>query len=267
MHWIIGDIHGMLRPLETILRTIPKLDPDPQLVFVGDYVNRGLDSRKVIELLLTVKNATFLRGNHDDIFDEVLHSQSYCENDSQGNPLAAFQWFMQHGLDATLMSYGVDLFELDQLARNPSMAKLMTLMQKVPKPHRQFIRNLQPILEKDGFFVGHGRWNPDDPTDSPKIAEQLEENTRARQRLLWSRFTAEEILRKKAWGRVGYFGHTPVQTYEDLPDKGDSVPITGPDIVLLDTAAAIGTTGRLTAFCHETQKFIQANRFGNLLPS
>src|SRR5687768_11052256 len=122
MHWIIGDIHGMFRPLETILRPIPRLDPDAHLIFVGDYVNRGLDSRKVIELLLTLKNATFLRGNHDDIFDEILHSQSYCENDSQGNPLAAFQWFMQHGLDATLMSYGVDLFELDQLARNPSMA-------------------------------------------------------------------------------------------------------------------------------------------------
>jgi hypothetical protein len=267
MHWIIGDIHGMLRPLQTILRTIPQLDADPRLVFVGDYVNRGLDSRKVIELLLTLENATFLRGNHDDIFDEVLHSQSYCENDSQGNPLAAFQWFMQHGLDATLMSYGADLFELDQLARKPSMASLMTLMQKVPKAHKQFIRNLEPVFEKDGFFVAHGRWNPDDPIDSPSLREQLEASNRARQRLLWSRFTAEEIKREKRWGRVGYFGHTPVQTYEDMPDKGDSVPITGPDIVLLDTAAAIGTTGRLTAYCHETGKFIQANRFGSLLPS
>ena len=267
MHWIIGDIHGMFRPLETILRTIPQLDPDSQLVFVGDYVNRGLDSRKVIELLLTLNNATFLRGNHDDIFDEILHSRSYCENDSQGNPLAAFQWFMQHGLDATLMSYGVDLFELDQLARNPSMAKLLTLMQKVPKTHKQFIRNLQPVVEKGDFFVGHGRWNPDDATDLPGIAEQLEASNRARQRLLWSRFTGEEVRKAKRWGRVGYFGHTPVQSYDDLPDKGDSVPIVGPDIVLLDTAAAIGTTGRLTAYCHETKTFIQANRFGNLLPS
>src|SRR2546425_7853764 len=113
MRWIIGDIHGMLRPLEALLDLIRISDQSPRLLFVGDYVNRGPDSKRVIDLLITLQKSRFIRGNHDDIFDQVLHDRCYAPNASENNRIAAFQWFMQHGLDETLLSYGIDWAELD----------------------------------------------------------------------------------------------------------------------------------------------------------
>ena len=112
MRWIIGDIHGMLRPLQTVLAEVNRRDPWAHLLFVGDYVNRGPDSNGVIELLLTLKNAHFIRGNHDDIFDMILHGSCYVTHPAAPDPLSAFCWFMEHGLADTFISYGIDYAEL-----------------------------------------------------------------------------------------------------------------------------------------------------------
>ena len=81
--------------------------------------------------------------------------------------------------------------------------------------------------------------------------------------LLWGRYRVEEIDFQKVWGRTGYFGHTPVDSYLD----GDVlVPVAGPHIVMLDTAAALVPHGRLTAFCHEKQSYLQADAQGKLVP-
>jgi hypothetical protein len=57
----------------------------------------------------------------------------------------------------------------------------------------------------------------------------------------------------KPWRRTGYFGHTPVDTYTQ--DSDHLVPVIGPRIVLLDTAAALVANGRLTAFCHDNASY------------
>jgi hypothetical protein len=58
-----------------------------------------------------------------------------------------------------------------------------------------------------------------------------------------------------------FFGHTPVANY--AATRGNRlVPVTGPSIVLLDTAAALGPTGRLTAYCVENGRFLQADPLG-----
>src|SRR5437660_1771074 len=114
MRWLIGDVHGMVRPLETILRRIESVDSESVLYFVGDYVNRGRHTRQVIDLLLDLDNARFIRGNHDDVVDQILHGAAYAENDSRGDRFAAFQWFLEHGLYETLQSYGA---EAEQVAR------------------------------------------------------------------------------------------------------------------------------------------------------
>src|SRR5947208_13784829 len=105
MRWIIGDVHGMLRPLEGLLAGIERADKDAKLCFVGDYVNRGPQSKGVIDLLLTLKNARFIRGNHDDIFDQVIHGHSYAPNASNGDRVLAYKWFTEHGLIEPLLSY------------------------------------------------------------------------------------------------------------------------------------------------------------------
>lgn len=263
MHWIIGDIHGMLHPLEKLLEAVQRHDDRPRFVFVGDYINRGPDSKAVIDLLLTLDDARFLRGNHDDVFDEILHGNSYCKDASQADRIVAFRYFLQHGLDNTLLSYGVDWAEIEYLAEHPDEERLVDLMMCVPEHHRQFVRQLQPVYETGELFVGHGKWDPDEHDMRPAMSQQLTGSMRLRQNLLWGRFIAGQVTQRKTWNRVGYFGHTPVENYPHLLSEDEQYrPIVAPNMVLVDTGAALSPIGRLTAYCHETQSFLQTNHFG-----
>ena len=136
MRWIIGDVHGMLRSLTALLDLVSRADPAAQLLFVGDYVNRGPDSRGVIDLLLTLNNARFVRGNHDDVFDFILHGKSYATHGSVVSPIMAFQWFMEHGLHQTLLSYGAAEDDLVKTARRPSHQRLRQMRPNEPRPAR-----------------------------------------------------------------------------------------------------------------------------------
>ncbi len=63
----IGDIHGCLRALDALLRLLD-LQPDDQLITLGDYVDRGPNSRGVLDRLIPLATSgqlTALRGNHE----------------------------------------------------------------------------------------------------------------------------------------------------------------------------------------------------------
>jgi serine/threonine protein phosphatase 1 len=262
MRWFIGDIHGLLRPLEALVRAFERADRDRQLLFVGDYVNRGPDSRGVIDFLIQLPQAHFVRGNHDDVFDHVLSSQSYCGEPGQEHRAAAFHWFMQHGLDKTFNSYGVENGDLDRALRRPTEANLDFLAMAVPEAHRNFMRNLPVVLESDDLFVAHARWDPYTSTDKPPIQTKLAASSQARYALIWGRYPPHEVDADKPWQRTGYFGHTPVDTYRD---DNEMLPVTGPKIVLLDTACALVPHGRLTAVCHEKGTFMQVDANGKIV--
>jgi hypothetical protein len=265
MHWVIGDIHGMFAPLQALLRAIGQADPSPEFVFAGDYVNRGPQSREVISMLLTLDNARFLRGNHDDVFDLVLNGVSYAPHPDARDPRVAFKWFMEHGLDKTLMSYGVSAEAIHSLARHPSIDGIERMTEAVPQSHREFIRSLAPAVEHDDWFVVHAHWDIHSETKSPGIIERLIDEPALRHQTIWGRFSDEDIPRPKAWGRTGFFGHTPVVNYKVSIKAKKNEPLTGPQCVLLDTAAALGAYGRLTGWCVDTRKFIQADTKGNLV--
>jgi serine/threonine protein phosphatase 1 len=262
MHWVIGDVHGMLRPLELLLELIGAEDSSPTLVFAGDYVNRGPDSAKVIDLLLTLDDAHFIRGNHDDIFDLILHGRSFAEGAANASPVLAFQWFMDYGLDSTLYSYGADWAWLTETARSPTSERMAQIPLFVPDDHKRFIRNLPPVFERKDFFVLHGHWPITEKCFPPSVAENLRTDPSTRQRVLWGRYSMEAIKEEKPWGKRGFFGHTPVHTYFKDPRKAPMVPIAGPKIVLLDTACALVTWGRLTAYCVEEDRYLQVTHFG-----
>lgn len=262
MRWVIGDIHGMIRPLEALLRAIARHDEAPQLMFVGDFVNRGPESKAVIELLMSLSNAQFVRGNHDDVFDQVLSGQSYAGRPGEEQRVMAFQWFMQHGLDKTFFSYGLTPSELSRVARRAKTSTLDELAALVPLAHRKFIRALPLVIERDDMFVAHAKWDVYSAVDEPPISQRLERAETTRYTLLWGRYRLDEIEHDKPWQRTGYFGHTPVDNYSD---NNDLVPVAGPRIVLLDTAAALVPHGRLTAFCHEKQSYLQADANGKLV--
>jgi serine/threonine protein phosphatase 1 len=119
------------------------------------------------------------------------------------------------------------------------------------------------VIEREDFFVAHGKWDPDELSE-PSIDAKLK-TTAARRKLLWGRYETDEIPRLKAWRRTGYFGHTPVDGYPALHKGFPFLPIVANKIVLLDTAAALRPEGRLTAFCHDINSFIQAERDGRIV--
>src|SRR5205085_1022940 len=138
VRWIIGDIHGMHRMLVALLDAVRERDREATFYFVGDYVNRGPESRQVVDLLLTMPEAKFVRGNHDEIFDLVINGQSYESHPEFGAPIHAFLTFLQFGLDSTLTSYGIDLAQIDHVAHRPSTDALEKLLEPIPQEHRSF---------------------------------------------------------------------------------------------------------------------------------
>jgi calcineurin-like phosphoesterase family protein len=267
MRWVIGDIHGMIQPLATLLLAVRSADPQARFYFVGDYVNRGRDSKSVIELLLALQRegcARFVRGNHDDIFDLLLSGQCYADGLTEADPIAAFNWFLQFGLDHTLRSYGVERGEMRDVMQRPSPAKLRSVMNVVPDEHRRFIRTLEPVIEEPDMIVAHALWHIADRNDAPYFNDALAADSERRHQLLWGRYTDDELAMPKAWSRPMFFGHTPVGNY--AATRGHrTVPIAGPSIVLVDTAAALSPAGRLTAFCVENGRFLQSDPAGRMV--
>jgi len=264
MRWVIGDVHGMLQPLATLLLAVRAEDAEAHFYFVGDYVNRGPDSRSVIDLLIALKRegaARFVRGNHDDIFDFLLNGHCYADPAADADPLIAFNWFMQFGLDSTLKSYAIDAAELREVMHRPSRAKLRSVMNAVPEEHRQFIRNLEPLIQDPDIIVAHAMWEIHERNDEAFVSTGLAGHAARRHKLLWGRYGDAELAAPKAWTRPMFFGHTPVGNYTSTRSHR-LVPIAGPSIVLLDTAAALGPTGRLTAYCVENGRFLQADPLG-----
>lgn len=257
----------MLKPLATLVAEVRRVDAQPKFIFVGDYVNRGPDSKGVIDFLLTLENAFFCRGNHDDVFDLVINGDCYADNAAKGNRTAAFQWFVKYGLDSTLLSYGCDHAVIDTLLEHCTIRRLDDLAECVPETHRNFIRRLPAVYEEDDLFVIHGKWDPDELSENPGIAERLEKQPKLRHRTLWGRYTQDDLTRIKAWHRTAFVGHTPVSYYTNpdaVHEEGGVrwLPIVGKNLVLLDTAAALSTDGRLTAYCPDEKKFVQADHFG-----
>jgi serine/threonine protein phosphatase 1 len=263
MRWIIGDIHGMLRPLEALISRVENDDPDAQLFFAGDYVNRGPDSRGVVDLLLTLSNARFVRGNHDDVFDLILSGDCYANNDAAGKPDIGVYWFWDYGLRETFKSYGMTDEDLLAAKREPSEG-VKRIRDLIPAAHARFFHSLSAVIDEDDLFVTHAYWYPADSKPTIPISIRLLDSAKFRRDAIWTRFAEKEIGQPKTWQRTGYFGHTPTYIYEKLLQM-PFTPIRGDQMVLIDTAAANDPRGRLTAYCHETQDFIQADRDGNLV--
>lgn len=257
----------MLPPLRALLDEVHRRDPSPRIFFLGDYVNRGPDSRGVIDHLLTLDGARFIRGNHDDMFDLILHGHCEAENIAGKDRLAAFKWFMQHGLDTTLHSYGASASQLDYLLARPQMEMLDEVLAGVPDAHRAFMRELPLTAGDEDFFIVHGQWPVDVHTLEPGIPSRLDRHAKLRGIAIWGRYNELAIAQPKVWERTGFVGHTPVDNYAPAKGGAPMLPVVGDKLVLLDTAVALVEHGRLTAWCVDSQTFIQTDRQARLVTS
>lgn len=98
---VIGDIHGCSKTLSCLLAAI-RLEPTDTLYLLGDYIDRGPDSRGVIDIILMLQNEGFdirpIRGNHEEMMLLAIRSGIFED---------LLDW-LENGGDATLKSYDVD---------------------------------------------------------------------------------------------------------------------------------------------------------------
>lgn len=132
---IIGDVHGCVKPLRVI--TTKALDRAERLVFLGDYVNRGLDSAGVIDFLIDLKSdapgTVLLKGHHDRALRECLEEGRLAE-------------FLQMGGAATMNSYFRGSVPTDVLEG---------FRRVVPDSHKAFLRGLQEEYQFEGGAFRH----------------------------------------------------------------------------------------------------------------
>jgi len=141
---IVGDVHGCPAPLQLALADLEELDR--RVIFVGDYVNRGPDSRSVLALLAAAMKRmgdrlVLLRGNHDvAILDFLLAGRQDA--------------FLRHRGVTTVHSY---------LPR-PSADVLEDFRRTFPADHLAVLQSTVLCAEGAGVLVAHAGYNPQRPT-------------------------------------------------------------------------------------------------------
>ena len=167
--YIIGDIHGCL---EMLKRLIDKIDWQPEqdrLIFLGDYIDRGADSKGVVDyvlqLLETSSHVRCLKGNHESLFLDYLNGEDYST-------------FLMNGGKNTLASYESD----DTTGISPK--------------HMSFYESLETMIELDDYYVVHAGFRPE-----VEMAEQSEEDFQ------WIR--EPFIFSEYDFGKRVIFGHSP----------------------------------------------------------
>jgi len=193
--YVVGDIHGHLESLQEVLRKIrADIESRPVsealTVFVGDYVDRGLDSRAVIDALMRetgIGTKITLRGNHEEVMLAALD-----------NAEGMRRWCQIGGVQ-TLFSYGVDVQELMR-GRGFETART-ALLAALPASHLNWLRGLPIRYETEGYFFCHAGINPDRPLDAQRDAD-----------LLWvrDRFIRDE----RRFPKIIVHGHSPVERIE-----------------------------------------------------
>lgn len=174
--YAIGDVHGCLTKLIGLIRLChaDARGRSTKFIFLGDYIDRGPDSRGVVDYLIALQqdrpdDVICLMGNHEDMLLAAVDAPEWEET-----------WLRNVGIQ-TLLSYGV------------------ATATDIPQDHIDWIRGL-PKFHDDGlrFFV-HAGIHPDRPLD-----RQDEHD------FLWIR---EPFLSStKDFGRLVVHGHTPLNT-------------------------------------------------------
>lgn len=214
--YAVGDIHGRL---DLLARMHALIEADAAscragrkvVVYLGDYVDRGPDSRGVVEYLLqqplAEMDSVYLIGNHEAFLLTFLDDPSTINT-----------WFMNGG-DATLRSYGVDPWEVSHSENFPNQLR-QSLLERLPESHRTFYRTLALAHEEGDYLFVHAGVRPGVP-----LKEQNPQD------LIWIR---EDFLSSdEDHGKVVVHGHTPMRAPQSHHNR-----------IGIDTGAVYG--GKLT---------------------
>jgi len=192
--YAIGDVHGRLDLLKTLLEMIERDGASNQrgeniLVMLGDYIDRGPDSKSVIDLLSMPAPQGFdivcLKGNHENMLLQFLQNT--------GNPRV---WLKNGGLE-TLKSYGLDIKTLS-VSSTPEavIEQARTELQAVfPGAHMTFLTALDMVHYEGDYLFVHAGVRPGIP-----LNEQNEED------LIWIR--KEFLQSEEKFEKIVVHGHS-----------------------------------------------------------
>jgi serine/threonine protein phosphatase 1 len=191
--YAVGDIHGYAGALRSLLADIRRdaeasrpAEP-PLVVFVGDYVDRGPDSRGAIDAILAFEarggfEVAALKGNHEEALERFLDE-----------PAFAPAWIGSWG-EATLVSYGVLPPGPDDVAAcQRAQARFAAAF---PDPHRAFLNRLELSRAVGDYLFVHAGLRP-----GVALEDQSPRD------LIWIRYDFLECA--DDFGKVVVHGHTP----------------------------------------------------------
>jgi serine/threonine protein phosphatase 1 len=214
--YVIGDIHGRLDLLDQLLDSIhadisSRKPRKILLVFVGDLIDRGPDSAKVVERLRTYLHrgvrTMFLQGNHEEVLLRILAGEA--------DLITKWRWF---GGTECLDSYGVDTRKLGEMSDSDA---LEVVRAAIPKEHVEFLESFDDSCRFGDYLFVHAGIRP-----GVEIDQQQQSDLR------WIR--EPFLLDDTDHGFVVVHGHTIRSEVEMRPNR-----------IAIDTGAY--RTGVLTA--------------------
>jgi serine/threonine protein phosphatase 1 len=226
--YAIGDVHGRLDLLQAMHRRIlienEKSPPfDWVVVHLGDYVDRGPDSKGVLDLMVNLQQKTHrmlaIAGNHDIGLLEFLATGD------------AYGLFARNGGRQTALSYGININFNDP---DSVAAGRKALAQSIPHSHVEFLRGLRRSIVFGDFFFCHAGIRPGVDLDRQDPDD-----------LIWIRW--EFLDDARLYPKIIVHGHTPVSDIEKRPNR-----------INLDTGAY--ASGRLSAIAIDSDRkfFVEA---------
>lgn len=225
--WIIPDIHGHARTLRILIENQLKPSKSDQLYFLGDYIDRGPDSKGVIDYIMNLQKEGYdvhrLKGNHED-----LCIKSY-EADQKRLFLGAKHKEQKEweavGATETLKSFGV---------KHP---------REIPKEYIEWMNSCIYYAELENYILVHAgmNFNIDDPYQDTHS-------------MMWTR--RFQVNFEKSHGKKIIHGHIPVDySFIDLVINNNDTY----DFIALDNGIFVSDKpglGNLLAFNPDTKQIL-----------
>ena len=189
--FVVGDVHGCSAELGVLvnhLEKIEKFSHNDLLVFIGDYIDRGPDTKGVLEQLISIKkkypSTIFLGGNHEIMMFTCLSNPLNFEQQEN---------WLRNGGAQTLQSYNVS----EDIAPEIIISRFA---EALPREHRSFLENLEKYVVFADYCFVHAGVNP-----LRDLKAQLDQD------IFWIR--QEFISNIHYFKKTIIFGHTP---FEDV---------------------------------------------------
>ncbi len=131
----IGDIHGCFYTMKKLIEEELKISKSDKVYFLGDYIDRGPESKKVLDYLMALKEKNYkivtLLGNH-----EVMLLDSGIDYDQYSN-------WMYNGGNTTLVNFGIDdYYKLGPFSYN-----------KIPAKYIKFLKSCKFYHDSERKFI------------------------------------------------------------------------------------------------------------------